>query len=85
MKMKQEVDAMITMGVDPFEALVLLEVRWRSFAHHAAAAVFVATLAGLAGGERWYWPGRRSNISPEFFAQRLIDYVGVRRSISGSR
>jgi phospholipid/cholesterol/gamma-HCH transport system permease protein len=74
MKMKQEIDAMVTMGVDPFEALVL--PRFLALLITMPLLTFVATLAGLAGGLLVSW--WVLNLSPQFFAQRLVDFVGAR-------
>jgi phospholipid/cholesterol/gamma-HCH transport system permease protein len=73
MKMNQEIDAMQTMGVDPFEALVL--PRFMALLFIMPLLTFVATLAGLAGGLviSWWVLG----LSPDFFIQRLLDNVGI--------
>jgi phospholipid/cholesterol/gamma-HCH transport system permease protein len=73
MKMNQEIDAMQTMGVDPFEALVL--PRFLALLVTMPLLTFVATIAGLAGGMliSWWVLG----LSPDFFLRRLVDNVGV--------
>lgn len=73
MKMNQEVDAMTTIGVDPFEALVI--PRFVALLVTMPLLTFLATLSGLAGGMivSWWILG----LSPQFFIQRLLDYVGV--------
>jgi phospholipid/cholesterol/gamma-HCH transport system permease protein len=73
MKMNQEIDAMETMGVDPFEALVL--PRFLALFAIMPLLVFVATIAGLLGGLliSWWVLG----LSPDFFIQRMVDDVGV--------
>lgn len=73
MKMNQEIDAMETMGVDPFEALVI--PRFLALLFTMPLLVFLATLAGLAGGMVISWWAL--NLSPDFFIQRLLDNVGV--------
>jgi phospholipid/cholesterol/gamma-HCH transport system permease protein len=73
MKMNQEIDAMETMGVDPFEALVL--PRFMALLITMPLLVFVATLAGLAGGLLVSWTVL--GLSPDFFIQRMVDDVGV--------
>ena len=73
MKMNQEVDAMLTMGVDPFEALVL--PRFLALLLTIPLLTFVATLAGLAGGMMVSWAVL--DLSPSFFLQRIVDTVGV--------
>jgi phospholipid/cholesterol/gamma-HCH transport system permease protein len=73
MKMNQEIDAMQTMGVDPFEALVL--PRFMALLAMMPLLTFLATLAGLAGGIviSWWVLG----LSPDFFIHRLLENVGV--------
>jgi phospholipid/cholesterol/gamma-HCH transport system permease protein len=73
MKMNQEIDAMETMGVDPFEALVL--PRFMALLVIMPLLTFVATLAGLAGGLMVAWSVL--GLSPDFFVQRFLDNVGI--------
>jgi phospholipid/cholesterol/gamma-HCH transport system permease protein len=73
MKMNQEVDAMQTMGVDPFEALVL--PRFLAMLAMTPLLTFVGMIAGLAGGLLVTWGVL--DLSPSFFLQRLLDNVGV--------
>jgi phospholipid/cholesterol/gamma-HCH transport system permease protein len=73
MKMNQEVDAMQTMGVDPFEALVL--PRFIALLAMTPLLTFVAMLSGLFGGLIVIWTA--VGLSPAFFIQRLLDNVGV--------
>ena len=73
MKMKQEIDAMQVMGVDPFEALVL--PRFLALLFITPLLTFVATLAGLAGGLMVTWAVL--DLGPTFFLQRIVDNVGV--------
>ena len=73
MKMNQEIDAMQVMGVDPYEALVL--PRFAALLITIPLLTFVATLAGLAGGILVVWVAL--DLSPGFFLQRMVDYVGV--------
>jgi phospholipid/cholesterol/gamma-HCH transport system permease protein len=73
MKMNQEVDAMLTMGIDPFEALVL--PRFLAMLLTIPLLTFVATLAGLAGGMIVSWAAL--DLSPNFFLQRIVDSVGI--------
>lgn len=79
MKMNQEVDAMSTMGVDPFEALVL--PRFIALLAMTPLLTFVATLAGLFGGIAVTWAVL--NLSPAFFLQRLLDNVGIKQFYLG--
>ena len=73
MKMNQEIDAMLTMGVDPFEALVL--PRFLALLMTIPLLTFVATLAGLAGGILVSW--WVLDLSPAFFLQRIVENVGA--------
>lgn len=73
MKMNQEIDAMQVMGVDPYEALVL--PRFVALLVTIPLLTFIATLAGLAGGMMVVWVVL--DLSPSFFLQRIVDYVGV--------
>lgn len=73
MKMNQEVDAMQVMGVDPYEALVL--PRFAALLLTIPLLTFVATIAGLVGGMLVVWVVL--DLSPAFFIQRIVDYIGV--------
>lgn len=73
MKMNQEIDAMQVMGVDPYEALVL--PRFAALLLTIPILTFVATIAGLAGGMLVVWIVL--DLSPTFFLQRIVDYVGA--------
>lgn len=73
MKMNQEIDAMQVMGVDPYEALVL--PRFAALLLTIPLLTFVATIAGLAGGILVVWSVL--DLSPTFFLQRIVDYVGA--------
>jgi phospholipid/cholesterol/gamma-HCH transport system permease protein len=73
MKMNQEIDAMLTMGIDPFEALVL--PRFLALLLTIPLLTFVATLAGLAGGMLVSWSVL--DLSPSFFLQRIVENVGA--------
>ncbi len=75
MKMNQEIDAMGVMGVDPFEALVL--PRFIALLAMMPLLVFVATLAGLAGGMLVVWGAL--DLTPTFFLQRIVDNVGAQQ------
>ena len=72
MKMNQEVDAMQTMGVDPFEALVL--PRFLAMLTMMPLLVFVAMVSGVFGGLVVIWGVLK--LSPLFFLQRLLENVG---------
>jgi phospholipid/cholesterol/gamma-HCH transport system permease protein len=73
MKMKQEIDAMQVLGVDPFGALVF--PRFLALLFSIPLLTFVATVAGLAGGIVVTW--LTLDLGPALFLQRLIDNVGV--------
>ena len=73
MKMNQEIDAMVVLGVDPFDALVL--PRFLALLMTIPLLTFVATLAGLAGGLVVTWAAL--GLAPAAFFQRLVDNVGA--------
>ncbi len=73
MKMNQEIDAMVVLGVDPFDALVL--PRFLALLLTIPLLTFIATLAGLAGGLFVAWAAL--GLTPAAFFQRLVDNVGV--------
>jgi len=75
MKMQQEIDAMQVLGVDPFEALVL--PRFLALFLITPLLIFVASVAGLAGGAVVLWVG--TGLSPEFFSERLLENVGLKQ------
>ena len=73
MKMRQEIDAMQVMGVDPFDALVL--PRFLALLLMMPLLTFVADLSGMVGGMLVTWS--LLDLSPTFFMQRIVDNVGV--------
>ncbi len=73
MKMNQEIDAMRVLGVDPFDALVF--PRFLALLFTIPLLVFVATIAGLAGG--LMVTTTVLDLSPSIFFQRLVDNVGI--------
>lgn len=73
MKMNQEIDAMQVLGIDAFDALVF--PRFLALLITIPLLVFLATLAGLAGG--LLVTTTVLNISPTVFTQRLVDNVGI--------
>ena len=73
MKMRQEIDAMQVLGVDPFDALVL--PRFIALLLMMPLLTFVADLAGLGGGAMVSW--NIIHLSPNFFMQRVADNVGA--------
>jgi phospholipid/cholesterol/gamma-HCH transport system permease protein len=73
MKMNQEVDAMVVLGVDPFDALVF--PRFLALLLTIPLLTFVATLTGLAGGMAV--ASTVLGLAPAAFIQRLSDNVGI--------
>ena len=73
MKMNQEIDAMRVLGIDPFDALIF--PRFLALLMTIPLLVFVATLAGLAGG--LVVTTSVLGLSPTVFFQRLVDNVGL--------
>jgi phospholipid/cholesterol/gamma-HCH transport system permease protein len=73
MKMNQEVDAMLVLGVDPFDALVF--PRFAALLLTIPLLVFAATLAGLLGG--LVVAITVLGLNPEVFLHRLVENVGV--------
>ena len=73
MKMQQEIDAMRTMGVDPFEAIVL--PRFIALVFMVFLLTFLGALAGLFGGALVLWANL--DLSPVFFIQKIQENVGV--------
>jgi len=73
MKMREEVDALRTMGIDPVEILVLPRVIALIIA--LPVLTFLGSMAALAGGGlvAWLYGG----MSPELFAVRLHDAVSA--------
>lgn len=73
MKMRQEIDAMTVMGLDPYEVLVIP----RAIACVVAMPIltFLAMLSGLAGGLLVAWA--TADISPILFFNRLNTAVGI--------
>jgi phospholipid/cholesterol/gamma-HCH transport system permease protein len=74
MKMNQEIDAMKVLGIDPFDALVF--PRFLALLFTIPLLVFVATLAGLAGG--LLVAVTALDLSATTFFQRLVDNVGIK-------
>jgi phospholipid/cholesterol/gamma-HCH transport system permease protein len=73
MKMNQEIDAMQVLGIDPFDALVF--PRFLALLMTIPLLVFVATLAGLAGG--LLVTTTVLHVNSTVFFQRLTDNVGI--------
>jgi phospholipid/cholesterol/gamma-HCH transport system permease protein len=73
MKMREEVDALRTMGVDPAEVLILPRVVALVIA--LPILTFLGSMAALLGGllVSWFYGG----MSPEIFITRLHDAVSI--------
>lgn len=71
MKMRQEIDAMRTIGIDPMEALVA--PRLIALIIMTPLLTFAATIAGVAGGLIAAWTAM--DISPQMFISRFQDTV----------
>ena len=73
MKMRQEIDAMSVMGLDPYEVLVIP----RAIACIIVMPIltFLAMISGLAGGLLVAWT--TADISPILFFNRLHTAVGI--------
>jgi phospholipid/cholesterol/gamma-HCH transport system permease protein len=71
MKMRQEIDAMRIMGLDPMEAIVA--PRLIALLIMTPILVFAATISGIAGGLMAAWFAM--DISPVMFIQRFQDVV----------
>ena len=71
MKMRQEIDAMRVLGLDPMEALVV--PRLIAMVVMTPLLTFAATIAGLVGGMLLCWA--MLNVSPVMFLTRLLDGV----------
>lgn len=73
MKMRQEIDAMQTLAIDPMDALVAPRVLGMMLM--LPVLTFVAMLAGLAGGIMVSWLSL--DISPTVFFNRMQEFVGI--------
>lgn len=79
MKMRQEIDAMRVMGIDPFDALVV--PRFFAMIIMLPLVTFVAAIAGLFGGALVVWA--LLDYGLPFFAERILDYVPVENLVVG--
>ena len=73
MKMRQEVDAMTTLGLSPMEVLVAPRVL--AMIIMAPVLTFVAPLAGLAGGAAVCWLAL--DVAPTVFINRLQEMIPI--------
>nr|AWJ66011.1 ABC-type transport system involved in resistance to organic solvents [uncultured bacterium] len=79
MKMREEIDAMRTLGLDPIEVLVLPRVLALVFVLPLLG--FVADVMGLLGGAMMSWI--ELDVSPGMFQTRLYDSVDVWHYVVG--
>ncbi len=79
MKMRQEIDAMKVMGLDPME--VLVAPRLIALVVMAPLLSFAATVSGIVGGMIAAWLAM--NISPSMFLNRFQDVVLVQHFWTG--
>ncbi len=73
MKMRQEVDAMTTLGLDPMDVIVAPRVI--AMVVMMPVLAFIGSLAGLAGGMMVGWTAL--DITPTVFFNRIQDFVGI--------
>lgn len=74
MKMRQEIDAMQVIGLDPYETLVI--PRAIACVISAPVLTFLAMISGIGGGLLVAWLGP-TDISPILFFTRLQEIVGI--------
>jgi len=79
MKMREEVDALRTLGVDPVAVLVV--PRMLALIIMLPILAFIADIAGLVGGALMSWI--ELNVSPGVFRARLVDGTDVSHFIVG--
>lgn len=73
MKMRQEVDAMTTLGLDPMDVIVAPRVI--AMVLMVPVLAFIGSLAGLAGGMVVGW--MTLDITPTVFFNRMQAFVGI--------
>lgn len=79
MKMREEVDALRTLGLDPVEVLVLPRIL--ALVIVLPLLGFVASLAGLLGGALMAWI--ELGVSPALFRSRLAEAVSASHALVG--
>jgi phospholipid/cholesterol/gamma-HCH transport system permease protein len=79
MKMREEIDALRVMGLDPIEVLVV--PRLLALLVSLPLLTFVADMSAIFGGLLVSW--LYSGISPEIFAARLKDAIGLNTFMVG--
>ncbi len=73
MKMQQEIDAMVVLGIDPYEALVIPRVI--ACVLMIPLLVFAAMVTGLIGGALVAW--LQLGISPTLFIARMYEVISI--------
>lgn len=79
MKLREEIDAMEAMGIDPMDALVLPRLIAMVFV--LPALTFMATMMGLIGGGLVAWLSM--DITPALFLTRMQDIIVVSNFLVG--
>jgi phospholipid/cholesterol/gamma-HCH transport system permease protein len=79
MKMREEIDAMRTLGLDPIEVLVVPRVL--ALVLMLPVLGFIADMAGLIGGATMSWI--ELGVSPGMFRTRLLDATDVSHFLVG--
>lgn len=79
MKMREEIDAMRTLGLDPISVLVVPRVL--ALILMLPVLAFIADLSGLIGGALMSWV--ELGVSPGVFQARLVDETDVRHFVVG--
>jgi phospholipid/cholesterol/gamma-HCH transport system permease protein len=79
MRMQREIDAMVVMGVDPIEALVV--PRLLALLVMVPLLTFIATLAGIMGGMVVAWVN--FDLSPVLFLSRMQETVALQQLLAG--
>jgi phospholipid/cholesterol/gamma-HCH transport system permease protein len=79
MKMREEIDALRTMGLDPMEVLILPRVL--ALVICLPILTFLASMAGLLGGGLVAWV--YGDVSPDVFLSRLQNSIGLNTFMVG--
>jgi phospholipid/cholesterol/gamma-HCH transport system permease protein len=79
MKMREEIDALRTMGLDPIEVLVVPRIL--ALIVCLPILTFLASMAGLLGGGLVAWV--YGDVSPDVFLSRLQNAIGINTFLVG--
>jgi phospholipid/cholesterol/gamma-HCH transport system permease protein len=79
MKMREEIDALRTMGLDPIEVLVVPRIL--ALIVCLPILTFLASMAGLLGGGLVAWV--YGDVSPDVFLSRLQNSIGINTFMVG--